>query len=674
MSDYNDLIDSIFESAYYQLSDILPSEWAEENRFMTSDVSPREGMFSYSNSPYTKAIVDCLSPDHPARIISVIKGSQLGFSTSVIENGIGWIISQQPGNTLFLVGHDDLVKDAVKKTEIMIQSSGIENLIRSASNRNNKTGNTDTKKEFVGGEIRFGIANHKVLRNISMRYGFIDDYEAMKGNSKESGDTSDMIINRFKAFKDTMKLFFISTPEQKETSNIEPMYEKGNQCKWFIPCPCCGEKITLEWEIDSEKRIGEKAGIVWSLDEDLKIIYESIGYNCYKCDGFFTDANKNEFISKGEFIPTAEPITPGHYSFHLSALYAPSYMFGWKEYVEMFLQANPPGGQRNEAKHMTFVNQVLGQTYQMEGSSNSADVLQKNIRPYEVGIIPESLSISDGNGKIVMLTLGSDMNGTVFDQTKGFKDDARLDWEIVAWSESGASYSIDHGSIGSFVPAHLRTDYYNQMDRKIYSYQRGAVNNIWDELDLIRAKIFKTDTGRALKILSCSVDTAPYTQHSYPYIDSVDGFVFGVKGDKLQGSGLFMDADYQPFKPALERGNLWILNVNHLKDITSTNMNLNWDQRISDKQPSGFMNFPTPSNGKYLMSNYFSHFEAEHKVVDEKTNRFVWSKKQSNSQNHLFDCRLYAYAAREILSDIVMKDDKIKKGTWNDFVNLMLGK
>jgi hypothetical protein len=52
--------------------------------------------------------------------------------------------------------------------------------------------------------------------------------------------------------------------------------------------------------------------------------------------------------------------------------------------------------------------------------------------------------MSDGNGRIVLLTCAADMNGKV--------DDARLDFEIVAWAKSGASYSICHGSIGTFIP------------------------------------------------------------------------------------------------------------------------------------------------------------------------------------------------------------------------------
>ena len=104
------IIDQIFDAAEFQISDILPSEWAEQNRFMTSDVSAMEGMYTFNNSPYVREIVDFLSPSNPYRILAIMKGAQLGLSTGFIENGIGWIISQQPGNVLCLVGHDDLVE------------------------------------------------------------------------------------------------------------------------------------------------------------------------------------------------------------------------------------------------------------------------------------------------------------------------------------------------------------------------------------------------------------------------------------------------------------------------------------------------------------------------------------------------------------------------------------
>jgi phage terminase large subunit GpA-like protein len=658
----NQLI-KILESSRHQISEILPSAWCEENRIMTPEISPIPGPYSYNNSPYVRELVDCLSPTHPAKRVAIMKGAQIGLSTGLIEAGIGWIISQNPGNILFLVGHEDLVKDASKKVERMIDNSGINHLIRSTSNRGNKSGNTDGIKEFPNGYLKMGIANHKVLRNISMQYGFIDDFEAMKGDTKQSGSTTAMIEQRFAAFDKKMKLFYISTPELKETSNIEPVYLQGDQRKYHVPCPCCKELICFEWETKCENDKIEHAGMHWKIDDSGRLIADSVGYICQKCGGFFDDSTKSDLIANGQWIATAEPSRPGNYSYHISALYAPPYMYGWEHYVREFIEANPPGGKRDESKHKSFVNLVLGQTYEPTGESVSANQLQKNIRDYQIGILPEKMSINDGNGKIVLLTFGSDLNGK--------EDDARLDYEIVAHSESGATYSIDHGSIGTFIP-NQSDKQKSRVDRKKWTYQHGHAHSVWPKLDEIIGGIFKTDTGRQMKIFISGIDVGYQSVHAFQYIEKSNFNVVGLKGkdvDKYTN----IHADLKTFRISRERPDLFLVETNTTKDHLNDIMQLKWNATYHEVQPSGFMNFPTPSDGKYLFTNYFSHFEAEHKVLDKDTT-YRWLKKNSAVQNHLYDCRLYAMVVKDILLDKLFKELKIQNGVWNDFVNVLKGK
>ena len=119
-------IESILGSAEIQISDIAPSEWNEKHRIMTSEVSPRTGKFSYEYTPYLREVVDCLSQSDPCRIVSIMKGAQVGFSTGVIEAGIGWIIAESPSNILFLTGHADLSEEAVTgKIDNLIDNTGI---------------------------------------------------------------------------------------------------------------------------------------------------------------------------------------------------------------------------------------------------------------------------------------------------------------------------------------------------------------------------------------------------------------------------------------------------------------------------------------------------------------------------------------------------------------------
>ena len=658
------VLENILEGARERLSDILPSEWTEQRRVMSTDVSPVPGLFSYKNTPYTREIVDCLAPSHPARVVAVQKAAQIGYSSGVIESGIGWIISEAPGNILFLVGHEDLVKDSGKKLDTMIDATGIRHLIKSSSGRarSTKSGDTDTMKEFPNGYLKLGIANHKSLRNISMQYGFIDDFESMKGATEQSGDTAKMIEQRFAAYAKKMKLFYISTPELKETSNIEPQYLLGDQRKFHFPCPCCGEKIRLEWEIPSELNENEMAGIHYELDEAGELIDGSVGYVCYKCGEFFDDSKKMDWLNKGEYIPTAKPKRPGYYSYHISALYAPSFMFGWDHYVRQYLEAVPVGQPRNEDQYKTFKNLVLGETYEPTGESISATELQNNICDYEILSVPEKLSINQGNGKIILLTCGSDLNGK--------ENDARLDYEIVAWSESEANYSIIHGSIGTFVPKET-AEQKKRSDRKKWTYRHGEPNSVWPEFDKILGAIYQTDTGRKMRVLITGLDSGYMTEFAYQYADNSNFNVICLKGkDDDKFINLYVDRKF--YKNSQEKpGKLFLVEANLTKDHLARCMSLKWREGSDASQPPGYMNFPTPSKGLYLPRNYFSHFEAEHKIVDRRGN-FRWLKKSNQHQNHLYDCRLYSIVVKNILVDRVLKQMKIQNGIWTDFVQLVL--
>jgi phage terminase large subunit GpA-like protein len=75
---FTDQIFDILESSRIHLSSIKPSDWTEKNMIMQK---PFPGPFRYSRTPYTREIIDCLAPDHPAKIISIMKGAQVGFSS-----------------------------------------------------------------------------------------------------------------------------------------------------------------------------------------------------------------------------------------------------------------------------------------------------------------------------------------------------------------------------------------------------------------------------------------------------------------------------------------------------------------------------------------------------------------------------------------------------------------
>lgn len=656
-----------------QISTIKPSDWTEQNVLMGK---PKPGLFRYDYTPYTREIIDRLAPDDPAREVYVIKGSQAGMSSGVIMPGLGWMIKNNPGNTYLMVGAPDLVEKAVEKLDLMIDGAGLRGYIRPQvlRNRANKSGDTNLKKDFAGGYISIGSANnHKAIAQVDLQFIFLDDLDAMKGASATSGDFVDLIRQRAAAYKNSYKLFGISTPLLEKTSIIKPLVLTGDQRRWFIECPCCHEPIIFKWSFEEGDIINPlksdvakgKGGFVWQTNNNGQVVSSSVGFVCYKCAGFFNDKNKYQMLNGGFWDPTAIAVRPDTYSYYLPSLYSPIGMFDWVHYVNQYVNANPEGQKRNERKYQTFANTVLGETYEELAESPKANVLQMNIRNYDIGVIPESLSIKDGNGKIVLVTCAADLNGV--------EEDARLDWEIWAWSETGASYAINHGSIGTFIPR--ENSKINKEDRERWNYYKSKQNSVWPYFDALISQVLETDTGRKMKVMITGVDTGHYSEKAYEYIDNTNNFVVALKGDK-DGKYRAFGVDTPKFKPAKERGNLFILEVNQLKDELSSAIEIKWDSGNDKYQPYGFLNFPLPGDGKYLFQNYFVHYEAEHRVVETKEGEGVsarWVKKNFSVQNHFWDVRIYNMAVRDIFVVNITKESGIVKGSWADYVRIING-
>lgn len=666
---YAEQIKNIVRRNIPEISRIKPSDWVEQNIVMGK---PFPGPYKYSRTPYVREIIDILSPDCACWGCAVKKGAQIGFSAGVIYPGICWIIKNNPGNTSLSVGAPDLIQKATDKIDAAINSSGIRDYIKPQSQRkrNNKTGDTNTQKDFTGGFVMIWSANnHKNIKQVDLETQFNDDFVSIKKSSKESGSTDKKLDQRSAAYANTKKRFDVSTAELVG-STIDEAYERGDKRRYFIPCPCCHDMITIDWAIPSLILPGQMAGITWRLKENGQIDKATVGYICPLCNGFFDDKNKQEWLNKGEWIATAITRVEGYRSYQISALYAPIGMDGWDKYVNDFIEANPEGQPRDEAKWQQFINEVLGESYEPVSSSINATALEKNIRTYPIGTVPDEQSVADGNGHIVLLTLALDLGGRyVGDQLKSEYDDARVDWEIIGHAESGSTYSINHGSIGTFTNAYLGK---KDEGREFWSYELNKPNNVWKVVDQLRAMKFPFGKG-TMSIQLTGIDSGFADHHVFNYIESRrgSGHVIALKGDK-ENKPVAYGLDRRHWKDSASRSNQFILQVGNLKDILASRITLNWDGR--SKQPGGFLNFPQRADGKYERENYFAHYEAEHRVVDAKKGTFIWEKKKSNVQNHCFDLAVYSMAIREILMYKVFKEIKEdpKEGTWREFSEWLL--
>ena len=266
-----------------------------------------------------------------------------------------------------------------------------------------------------------------------------------------------------------------------------------------------------------------------------------------------------------------------------------------------------------------------------------------------------------------MITLGSDLNGT--------EDDARLDYEVVAWAENGTSYSITHGSIGTFIPRENTLK--RKVEREHWTYKHGYPNSVWDEFTRIIEQPYFNQDGIENFIMCAGVDTGFHTALVKQYIKQVDLPIFGVKGkDKFKGYKF--NVDKQTFKKEIadNSGKFYLFEVDRIKDIVAELMKLKWDAEEQIAQPAGLMNFPEAGAGKYRLKNFFDHFQAEHRVIerDSSDNEIgvSWEKKKQTAQNHLWDCRIYNYGLREMYAYLVCKQFKVKDPCFENYVEIVL--
>ena len=71
--------------------DTTVSQWADENRRLSSESAAERGEWRTDRAPYQRAIMDALSPANPCEQVVLMSGAQLG-KTSILENFIGYII------------------------------------------------------------------------------------------------------------------------------------------------------------------------------------------------------------------------------------------------------------------------------------------------------------------------------------------------------------------------------------------------------------------------------------------------------------------------------------------------------------------------------------------------------------------------------------------------------
>src|SRR5690554_2054260 len=318
------------------------SQWADEHRWLSSRASAEPGRYRTNRTPYMRAIMDALSPGHPAQRVVFMKAAQVG-ATEAGNNWIGFVMHQAPGPMLAVQPTVELAKrNSRQRIDPLIEeSAALRERVRPARARD--SGNTQLSKDFPGGVLVLTGANSAVgLRSMPARYVFLDEVDAYPASADEEGDPVGLAEARSLTFAHRRKVFLVSTPTIRGLSRIEREYEASDQRRFFVPCPHCGHAQWLKFD-----------RLRWQKGRP-----ETAEYHCEGCDAAIAEHHKTAMLEGGEWRATATAADPTTVGYHLSALYS---SIGWLS-RERIVRAWD-GCQGSDKAIKAFRNTILGETW-----------------------------------------------------------------------------------------------------------------------------------------------------------------------------------------------------------------------------------------------------------------------------------------------------------------------
>ena len=377
------------------------SKWADQYR-MLPETSAEPGRWRTDRTPFLKAIMDALSPAHPAEWVVLMKGGQCG-GTEVGNNWLGYTIHLDPAAMLLVQPTEQMVKaNAYERINPLIESTP-EIRERMAKARSRDKSSSIFRKDFRGGFLRATASVSPIgLRSSPVPRLFLDEVDAYPADAGGEGEPVDLAEKRTATFGGRAKKYMVSTPTIKERSRIGRRYRGSNQQRFFLQCQGCGEWDYIRW-----------AQIQWPEGQP-----EKAAYVCAACGHRHQEQEKTALLAGGEWRATVKEWDGVTWGFHLPSMYSP--FETWAKQAQQFLKAKKAGP--TELK--VFVNTVLGEEWEEPGEAPEWQILHGRREPYEIGTIPVK--------EVLLLTAGVDVQMD------------RLEVEIVGWGEDKQSWSIDY--------------------------------------------------------------------------------------------------------------------------------------------------------------------------------------------------------------------------------------
>lgn len=395
------------------------SQWADAHRVLSPKASSEPGPWRTARVPYVREIMDCLSVTSPVQIVTLMKASQVA-GTEIGLNWIGYIMHHNPAPMLAVVPTLEVRKRWVRqRLDPMITDTTALAAIFD-SRRKRDAMNTEDIKDFPGGMLIIGGANSPAsLSSMPIKFVYNDEIDRFPWEAGKEGDPLGLVRKRQQTFPRRKELN-VSSPTIKDASRIEELHNEGDQRRYHVPCPHCGELIVFNWSLDPAEPWN--GCLQWHLDPVTKEP-KDVAYMCGHCSALIEEHHKTDMLreqghgGRARWIPRRPGVAAR--SYHINGLYAPLGLgLRWVELVREWIKC-----QDDKTKLKRFINTDLGEPWEDRTNDIKHNTLSDRAEPYDLRQIPPGCLI---------ITCGVDVQAN------------RFAIHVVGWGRNNTCWIIDY--------------------------------------------------------------------------------------------------------------------------------------------------------------------------------------------------------------------------------------
>jgi len=422
----------------------LLTKYIEGRRIMPA-TSAIPGLWSWQPSPFLKEIVDCLSDTSPIQEISILKARKLGFTQGLAVNAAIYFLFENPTSVMYATASEDLAHDFSQLLlDPAIASMGLRPLlgIEYTNSKSRRSADRTERKETLAGGVLDIISHQSKMarRAKDIRVLIVDEVDAAPSElTSGEGRWLDVLKGHTMAQGDRRKIMMFGSPSTYQDSQTYVEYMRGDCRKFNVPCPFCGQSITLD--LEDETNDG-KSGLI-DVVEGGEIV--NAFYLCPKCGERISNSDKVIMYSEHPILkngkkckniavwkPTKKSDDVFLRSYYINALYAPIGAYSFLDIAKDRQRAKmdeTPG----RAIRRSFINIDCGLPYRDTGAVVKPSEARARCARYKKGEAPSN--------DIAFITVGIDIQAG---QGTGQSNSSRIECVVLGHGYGYRTWVIDN--------------------------------------------------------------------------------------------------------------------------------------------------------------------------------------------------------------------------------------